>query len=144
MNLSTLPKITQRPLKRVGRGYGSGKGGHTSSRGQKGQRSRGSIPLIFEGTKAKKSLLKRLPLLRGKNRLKPWKHRPDIVKLDQLTDWPPKIEVNKENLIKRGLVRVGAKRVKIIGVGKINNSLSVKVGMTESVAKRISKESGKT
>ncbi|MBU1070791.1 uL15 family ribosomal protein, partial [Patescibacteria group bacterium] len=49
MNLSNLPKITQRPKKRVGRGYGSGKGGHTSGRGQKGQKSRSKIPIWFEG-----------------------------------------------------------------------------------------------
>ena len=44
MKLHALPKITKPKNKRLGRGYGSGKGGHTSSRGQKGQNSRGSGP----------------------------------------------------------------------------------------------------
>lgn len=45
---------------------GSGKGSHTVGRGQKGQKSRGSVPVIFEGMKMKKSLIKRLPKMRGK------------------------------------------------------------------------------
>lgn len=63
-----LPKVTQRKAKRLGRGIGSGKGGHTSSRGQKGQKSRGSVHVLFEGMKMKKSLLKRLPKARGKGK----------------------------------------------------------------------------
>jgi ribosomal protein L15 len=64
----TLPKVVRRPKKRLGRGIGSGKGGHTSSRGQKGQKSRGKIGVLFEGMKVKKSLLKRLPKMRGKGK----------------------------------------------------------------------------
>jgi len=48
---------------------GSGKGSHTSGRGQKGQKSRGNkIGVLFEGMKMKKSYLKRLPLMRGKGK----------------------------------------------------------------------------
>lgn len=65
-----LPKIKTKSKKRLGRGIGSGKGGHTSSRGQKGQKSRGSINILFEGMKMKKSLIKRLPLQRGKGKFK--------------------------------------------------------------------------
>lgn len=54
--------------KRLGRGYGSGKGGHTSGRGQKGQKSRTKIHILFEGLKVKKSTLKKFPLLRGKGK----------------------------------------------------------------------------
>lgn len=54
--------------KRLGRGYGSGKGGHTCGRGQKGQKSRTKIHILFEGVKVKKSTLKKLPLLRGKGK----------------------------------------------------------------------------
>lgn len=63
-----LPKVNQRKSKRLGRGIGSGKGGHTSSRGQKGQKSRDGISVLFEGMKMKKSLIKRLPLRRGKGK----------------------------------------------------------------------------
>lgn len=73
MRLHELPRIVERSKKRLGRGYGSGKGGHTVGRGQKGQKARGKIHPLFTGTKTKKSLLQRLPLLRGKGRLKPKK-----------------------------------------------------------------------
>jgi large subunit ribosomal protein L15 len=65
-----LPKIKTKSKKRVGRGYGSGKGGHTVGRGQKGQKARGSMGILFEGFKVKKSLIKRLPLKRGKGKFK--------------------------------------------------------------------------
>lgn len=66
-----LPKLVTRGKKRVGRGMGSGKGSHTVGRGQKGQKSRGKISIYFFGTKMKKSLIKRLPMMRGKGKLKP-------------------------------------------------------------------------
>lgn len=75
ITLSNLPKIKTKSKKRLGRGYGSGKGGHTSSRGQKGQKVRGKIHPLFEGQKNKKSLIQRLPLLRGKGKNKPQKSR---------------------------------------------------------------------
>jgi len=67
--LNKLTTTTTKSKKRVGRGYGSAKGGHTSSRGQKGQKSRqgSKIPLWFEGGQL--PLIKRLPMLRGKGRL---------------------------------------------------------------------------
>ncbi len=69
--ISQLTKITSKKAKRIGRGLGSGKGGHTSSRGAKGQKSRngGQIPLWFEGGQL--PLVKRLPMWRGKGRLNP-------------------------------------------------------------------------
>lgn len=70
LTLNSLPRVKSRSQKRVGRGAGSGKGGHTVGRGQKGQRTRGKIHPLFEGQKNKKSLIQRLPLLRGKGRLK--------------------------------------------------------------------------
>jgi len=70
MNLGNLPKTTSRQSKRLGRGYGSGKGGHTVGRGAKGNKARGEVRLLFTGAKTKKSFLKRLPLQRGKGKLK--------------------------------------------------------------------------
>lgn len=68
-----LPKVVTKSKKRLGRGMGSGKGSHTSSRGQKGQKSRGTIGVLFEGMKMRKSYLKRLPLMRGKGKFHPKK-----------------------------------------------------------------------
>ncbi len=61
MKLEQLSKTTVKSKKRVGRGYGSGKGGHTVGRGAKGDKARGKIGLTFEGTKVKKSLINRFP-----------------------------------------------------------------------------------
>ncbi|KKU01984.1 MAG: 50S ribosomal protein L15 [Microgenomates group bacterium GW2011_GWF2_45_18] len=48
--LHELPHLATHHAKRVGRGFGSGKGGHTTGRGTKGQRSRvgKGIPVWFE------------------------------------------------------------------------------------------------
>ncbi len=59
MDLASLTKITQKPKKRVGRGYGSGKGGHTTGRGAKGQKVRGRLRPTFEGGQL--PLVRRLP-----------------------------------------------------------------------------------
>jgi len=67
----SLPKVVTKRAKRLGRGYGSGKGGHTVGRGEKGQKTRNKIGVLFEGMKVKKSLLKRLPFRRGKGKFKP-------------------------------------------------------------------------
>src|SRR5260221_1304622 len=66
--LNKLTKITEKPAKRLGRGYGSGKGEHTVGRGNKGMRARksGEAPAWFEGGQL--PLVKRLPMLRGKSR----------------------------------------------------------------------------
>src|SRR5699024_5209029 len=54
MDLSTLkaPKPTQKKAKRVGRGEGSGYGGHTAGKGRDGQRSCSAFKnrLGFEGS----------------------------------------------------------------------------------------------
>ena len=127
MNLSNLPKTTIRSKKRLGRGYGSGKGGHTSGRGNKGQKARGSVPLLFEGTKMKKSLVKRLPFQRGKGKNKSINIKFQIVQRNQLLDWPKTIPVTLENLVKRQIIKPGTTRVKVIGKADLPHALTFKV-----------------
>lgn len=67
--LSQLTKTTTKPQRRVGRGYGSQKGGHTTGRGAKGDKVRGKTKITFDGTKIKKGWIKRTPFLRGKHRV---------------------------------------------------------------------------
>lgn len=136
MKLNQLPSIVKRSQKRVGRGIGSGKGGHTSSRGQKGQKSRESIPLIFEGMKMKKSLIKRLPFLRGKAKFKSWGVKPFVINLSDLADWPAKTEVTVENLIKRGVIPPFTKSVKLLGTGSLKEKLIIKIPTSATVAKK--------
>lgn len=89
--------------KRLGRGYGSGKGGHTSGRGQKGQKARTDIHILFQGLKVKKSTLKRLPLLRGRGKFNA-KHKPIEIKILSLKDLKKGTKVNLALLIKMNLV----------------------------------------
>lgn len=125
--------------KRLGRGYGSGKGGHTVGRGQKGQKSRSKIGVLFEGMKVKKSLLKRLPLQRGRGKFKAGK-KPLVVNLEVLNLLPAASKVNLETLIKAGIVEEGQARqfgVKILGGGKLNKKLTIELPMSKSAAKKL-------
>lgn len=140
-----LPKVVTKSKKRRGRGYGSGKGGHTTGRGQKGQKSRRKIGILFEGVKVKKSLLKRLPLHRGKGRFKA-KDKPLIVKLAYLNLLPAGTKVDIEALAKAGIVkRDDAEKygVKILGDGKLTKRLTLALPVSNSAAKKIEKAGGK-
>ena len=68
MKLDKLPKTTSRKKKRVGRGYGSGKGGHTAGRGAKGQKARSKVKPWFEGGQA--NIIRRMAMQRGKGKFK--------------------------------------------------------------------------
>lgn len=140
-----LPKIVDRRKKRVGRGYGSGKGGHTAGRGQKGQKSRRNLGILFEGLKVKKSLLRRLPQLRGKDKFKA-APGPLILNVSDLNELPSGTKVSIKNLVKRGLVNESeAKKhgVKILGNGKLKKKLTVSLPTSSSAARKIKKAGGK-
>ncbi|MEK7503971.1 MAG: uL15 family ribosomal protein, partial [Patescibacteria group bacterium] len=114
-------------MKIVGRGRGSGKGGHTTGRGHKGQLARERVHSLFEGTKIKKSLIKRLPFIRGKAKNKSFVKKPEILKLDLFAKWPKSIPVTLENLIERKFVKPGTTAVKILGGAKLDHELVFKV-----------------
>jgi len=145
MKLNELPKITTKKKKIIGRGPGSGKGGHTVGRGHKGQKAREKIPLTFSGTKIKKSLLKRLPLRRGKGKLKSFEPKPIVVNLKYLSLFKEGETVNLESLIKKGIVKEKeAKKfgVKILGEGEIKIPLKVALPCSKGAAKKIAKAGG--
>lgn len=140
-----LPKTKKGKKKRVGRGYGSGKGGHTVGRGQKGQKSRKDLGILFEGIKVKKSLIKKLPLQRGKGKFKA-KDKPIIVKLSFLNLFPARTTVDKKALIKAGIVKEEDAEnfgVKVLGDGEVKKKLTVAVPISKSAAKKIEKAGGK-
>jgi len=139
MQKINLPKVTTKKNKRVGRGYGSGKGGHTVGRGSKGQKARSHIGVLFEGLKMKKSLLKKLPLQRGKGRFKPNKDAL-VVKLAYLNLFPEGTEVTVASLIKYKIVdakEAKAYGVKILGGGKLTKKLKISVPISKSAAKEV-------
>jgi large subunit ribosomal protein L15 len=139
-----LPKIVQRRAKRVGRGMGSGKGSHTSGRGQKGQKTRNKIGVLFEGIKVKKSLIKKLPLVRGKDKFKAHP-KPIIVKLSLLNLFPVGGIVDIDHLVKEGIVRKEdalAVGVKILGDGELKKKLTIKVPISKHAAKQVEAAGG--
>ena len=135
--MTSLPKVVETRKKRLGRGYGSGKGGHTVGKGQKGQKTRTKIGVLFEGVKVKKSLLKRLPFQRGKGKNKGGKG-PVIVNLEALNILPAGTKVTVDVLIKAKIVdEKDAKTygVKILGNGKLEKKLIIEVPASKSVFK---------
>lgn len=131
--------------KRLGRGYGSGKGGHTSSRGQKGQKSRSKIGILFEGLKMKKSFIKRLPFIRGKGKNNMHK-KPLILNLSDLNSLPKDVKiVSVKSLTDTGVVdRRKAMKfgIKILGGGELKNKLSFELPVSKTAALKIKKAGG--
>lgn len=138
--LQSLPAIVSKSQKRKGRGYGSGVGGHTVGRGQKGQKARNSVPLWFEGGQL--PLIKRLPMLRGKGRLVAL-HPTEVIKTGQLDTLGLK-EISLETLKKAKAVSRIAKKVKIVTAGEVKQSYSIKgVQLSKSAQAIIEKAGGK-
>ena len=146
MDLSNLPKLTTKSKKRVGRGYGSGRGGHTSSRGAKGQKARNSVKLIFEGSKLKKSWVKRLPFIRGKGKFKPANEAAHLLNLEQLSVYKKDEKVDIESLIKKGILPENFGKgnlVKILNKGEIKTAVIVLVPCSKGAVEKIEKAGGK-
>ena len=142
MKLDQRPKLATTSKKRVGRGYGSGKGGHTTGRGAKGQNVRSKRPLYFEGTPMRKSLIRRMPMLRGKLKFKSLKPRKTIViSLDQLNDMPKGSEVTVESLIKAKILpsRLEKYPIKILGNGELKHFLKISLPISKAAAKKVAK-----
>lgn len=124
LNKLTRIKGNKLPGKRVGRGYGSGRGGHTTGRGQKGRKARGSIRLGFEGGRT--PLYRRIPHLRGKGN-RPAAEKPEIVNLGDLGDFKAGAEITPQVLVERDIIKgKSAAGVKILGMGQVEKKLVVK------------------
>lgn len=140
-----LARIVTKRKKRVGRGMGSGKGSHTVGRGQKGQKSRDKIGVVFEGMKTKKSLIKKMPFLRGRDKFKAHP-KPEIVHLGNLNIFESGTVVDTESLISKKLVdtkRTLRYGVKILSGGEINKKLTVTVRISKGAAREIVNAGGK-
>lgn len=145
--LSTLKKTTTKAAKRVGRGIGSGVGGHTTGRGAKGDNVRGHGKLTFDGTKIKKSWLKRLPFLRGKHLLLP---KDDVisVKLSQINDWFKSGDTVTRQSVFEKITHLSAKditkSIKILSDGKLDKKMTFKgLKLSSKAADKIIASGGK-
>ena len=129
-----------RASKRLGRGIGSGKGGHTSSRGSKGQKSRrgAKIPLRFEGGNL--PMIKRLPMMRGKSRLKQVRARVELTltDLDRLTQ--DQITLDTLRLVK--LLPDKSTSVKVIATGTLTRPVTLTGIRVSSTARQMIEKAG--
>ena len=123
---------SKKSAKRIGRGHGSG-WGKTAGKGHKGQKARsgGSIRPGFEG--GQMPLQRRIPK-RGFNNI----FAKNIVAIN-LSTLNRKFEdgatVDVEALVKAGVVKNGFDGVKVLGNGKIEKKLTVKVNAFSESAK---------
>lgn len=138
-DLKNQPKQTTRSQKRVGRGYGSGTGGHTATRGMKGQNSRsggGSGKTFFEGTKSNKDFFRKTPMLRGKSKLKSFQKDSVVIKLSQLDIFKDGDKITEDALIKAKLITEKEAKsfgVKILFDKKIDKKLDIQVPASQAV-----------
>jgi len=146
MKLNTIvDKASVKKTKRVGRGIGSGTG-KTSGAGHKGQKSRSGVAIKgFEG--GQMPLHRRLPKRGFKNRFRTEYSVINIGDIDKAIS-DKKIDAKKiitnEDFCKAGLIRNKNVLVKILGNGKINHSLNLKVDKaSQSAIKLISDKKGK-
>ena len=136
MNVSTIPAVpgARHRRKRVGRGIGSGHG-KTSTRGQKGQRSRtGSHKRPgFEGSRT--PLIRRLPK-RG-FRQKATGHEPlvEVINVRQLNRFQDGERITVERLTDARLISGPDRVVKLLGDGAVTKRVTVVVHRTSASAK---------
>ena len=146
MKLNTIvDKASLKKPKRVGRGIGSGTG-KTSGAGHKGQKSRSGVAIKgFEG--GQMPLHRRLPKRGFKNRFRTEYSVINIGDIDKAIS-DKKIDSKKvitnEDFFNAGLIRNKNVLVKVLGNGKTNHSLNLKVDKaSQSAIKLISDKKGK-
>lgn len=119
--------------KRIGRGPGSGRGGHTSTRGQKGQGSRSgsSTRPGFEGGQL--PLARRLPKRGFNNKSFSIVFIP--VNLESLNHFDDGSTVDENALREAGLVNGRGDGVKILARGQLEKKLTIKADAFSATAK---------
>ena len=126
--------------KRVGRGEGGGRG-KTSGRGHKGQRSRSGFGLRPGFESGHVPLYRKLPK-RGFSNFQ-FRTEYTVVNVGDLERAGVE-EVDRNALIKAGLVRSSSKLVKILGEGEVGKALTVTADKFSASAKeKIEKAGGK-
>ncbi|HAY37285.1 MAG: 50S ribosomal protein L15 [Bacteroidetes Order II. Incertae sedis bacterium] len=149
MDLSNLKPAegATKARKRIGRGQGSGYGGHTATKGNKGQKSRsgGGVPVWFEG--GQMPLQRRIPKFGFKNRFRTEYSAVNVARLAELAS-SGKIDSSQEITpeVLRGVGLLGKNDlVKILGGGEIDTALKVSAnGFSASAVKKIEAAGGTT
>ena len=132
---------SNKAVKRIGRGHGSGNG-KTAGKGHKGQnaRSGGGVRIGFEG--GQMPLARRIPK-RGFNNIFATKYA--VVNVSDLNKFKDDTVVDAELLKAAGLIKKEYDGVKILGNGELTAKLTVKAAkFSQSAVEKIEKAGGKT
>ena len=144
MYLESIPKRKKRigKAKRIGRGYGSGVGGHTSTRGMKGQKSRAGHKslLFFEGGNV--PFFRRMPKSRGFNQ--PNKVEATAINLNTLEENFKAGElVTVDSLKEKALIAKRTVSVKILGSGDISKKIVIEgIPASQTAKEKVEKAGG--
>ena len=141
MKLDSFPKSNvYKRVKRVGRGPGSGMG-KTSTRGQKGQKSRSgaSIPAWFQGGQS--PLYRRIPK-RGFNNARFRTEYATINLADLNKFFKDGDVVTPEILKERGIIKNGLCGIKVLANGELDKKLTIKAHRYSSKAVTKIEEAG--
>lgn len=143
MRLHTVKKKKEtKKKKRLGRGYASGDGGHTTNSGQKGQKSRSGHKsmMFFEGGNT--PLYKKFPKYGGFRN--PNRKKTAVVNVGDLNKSfksADKVTIKKLQAI--GLIDERAERVKILGTGEVSKKLHLEgILISETATAKIIKKGG--
>ena len=142
MKLSNLSPAegSNRDVKRIGRGHGSGNG-KTAGKGHKGQKARAGRGMRpgFEG--GQMTLQRRIPK-RGFNNI--FAKQYAEVNVDKLNVFEDGATVDVVALIEKGIIKKELDGVRILGNGELTKNLTVKAAaVTGSAAKKIEAAGGK-
>jgi large subunit ribosomal protein L15 len=142
MELNNLKpkKGARHAKKRVGRGPGSGHG-KTSSRGEKGQKSRSGFARMrgFEG--GQMPLHRRIPK-RGFTNI--FKRTNAVVNLADLEQFDNGATIDETTLRKAGLVKGRVEAIKVLGNGKLTKKLTVHAAKFSETARKQIEAAGGT
>ncbi|MEI7578717.1 MAG: 50S ribosomal protein L15 [bacterium] len=146
--LNKLSKVTTKSNRRVGRGYGSKKGGHTSGRGTKGQKSRSGYHSPrpgFEG--GSMPLSRRVPKLKGFSRgYFDQKITKFVINVSDLNNFADGSKVDVLSLVEQGLIKPGSGNfsIKICGNGELTKKLNLEnLSVSKAAEEKITAKGGK-
>jgi large subunit ribosomal protein L15 len=135
-----LKKIVANRLKRVGRGIGSGKGGHTVGKGQKGQGSRGKRKVAQASEGGNIPLHRKLPVQTGFTSLAV---RPSTVTVPWLnTHTKDGQVVDKAFMIAQKVIMKPTDQAKIVGNDKVDHKLTIKGILLTAGSRKAIEEAG--
>jgi large subunit ribosomal protein L15 len=149
MRLHKLPKNVTKKSKRRGRGYGSGKGGHTVGKGQKGQQARSGFKKLKGWIRESK--VRSIPKLRGIGK-RSFKKNPSkenirniVLNVKDLNSFKNGEVVDEQSLRQKGIIKIRSKRVevKILGDGVLDKKLTIRgIKLSKQAEEKIKKAGG--